>query len=78
MTGIATVTSQAPCANFVQMTITLTTPVAAAPRPFTAMLLRQRPVRVRSQWRTIPAWDSVKAVKTPITYRWISESTFAS
>jgi hypothetical protein len=30
--------------------------------------LRRHPgVLVRSQWRTIPACESVKAVKTPIT-----------
>ena len=49
MTGIATVTNQAPCANFVQITMTLTTPVANAPSPLTAMLRRHRPDCVRSQ-----------------------------
>ena len=42
-----------------------------------AALLRQPGSLRRSQWRTIPACESVKAVKTPITYRWMSEITSA-
>src|SRR5437764_1964718 len=75
--GIATITSHAPSANFVQMTTRSATPVAVAPTALTASLCRQPGSRLRSQYRTIPDCDSVKAVNTPITYRWISESTLA-
>ena len=51
--------------------------VAIAPAPFSASDLRQPGVRSRFQWRTIPTCESVKAVKTPITYRWISALTSA-
>ena len=54
-----------------------TTPVVAAPIPFIVAFRRHPPPRWRNQWRTIPACARVNAVKTPITYRWISEFTFA-
>jgi hypothetical protein len=71
------ITIHAPARNFVAITITVTTPVVAAPTPFSTALQRHPGRRVRSQYRTIPACASVNAVKTPITYRWISEFTFA-
>jgi len=42
-------TSQAPSVNFVQMTINVTSPVAAAPIPFTSARCRQPGSFVRSQ-----------------------------
>ena len=51
-----------------------TTPVATAPSPLTSARRRHPGPRRRCQYRTIPACESVKAVKTPITYRWSSES----
>ncbi len=68
--GIATVTSHAPSANFVQMTTSVTRPVAVAPMPLTSGRQVNRRC-VRSQYRTIPACESVNAVKTPMTYRWM-------
>ena len=54
--------------NFVWMTSSVTRPVAAAPRPFTTARHAASPApRIRRQWRTIPACESVNAVKTPIT-----------
>ena len=70
-------TSHAPCANFVQMTIAVTSPVADAATALIRRRWRQPGSRVRHQYRTIPDCDKVNAVKTPITYRWISESTLA-
>ena len=77
ISGIAMITIHAPARNFVAITINATTKVAVAPMAFSAALQRHPGLLVRSQWRTIPACASVNAVKTPITYRWISEFTFA-
>ena len=77
MTGMATMTIQAPSANFVAMTTAVTTKVATAPTPFMSARAFQLRPRVLCQWRTMPACASVNAVKTPITYRWMSESTSA-
>ena len=43
--------------------------------PLMIALRRQPGPRSDSQWRTIPAWDRVNAVKTPIAYSGISAST---
>ena len=71
------ITIHAPSANFVAMTTTVTSAVTAAPTPLSAAFKRHLPSRHRNQCRTIPACARVKAVKTPITYRWMSELTFA-
>ena len=47
--------------------MTVTTPVAIAPMPFTAWRQPNRRRSVRHQYRTIPACESVNAVKTPMT-----------
>ena len=47
--GIATITSHAPSVNFVQMTITVTIPVAVAPTVFTTIRCDHPGSRVRSQ-----------------------------
>ncbi len=60
-------TSHAPSANFVQITISVTIPVVAAPVAFSSARRRQRGTLVRNQRRTIPVCEIVKAVKTPIT-----------
>ena len=60
-------TSQAPSPNFVQITITVTSPVADAPTVFTSARPRHPGPRTRRQYFTMPACESVKAVKTPIT-----------
>ena len=57
--------------------MTATRPVAEAPTAFTAARTCQPLLRVRRQYRTIPACDSVNAVKTPITYRWMRLFVFA-
>jgi hypothetical protein len=64
---MATVTSHAPWANFVQMTIRVTRPVAVAPIALIAARPRQPVDLVRLQYWTIPACESVNAVKTPTT-----------
>ena len=46
---------------------TRTIPVTAAPTPFRVARQRQPAPFTRNQRRTIPACDSVNAVKTPIT-----------
>ena len=61
------ITIQAPAANFVQITTSVTTKVARAPTPLISARRRQPGSCVRSQYRTMPVWESVKAVKTPIT-----------
>ena len=60
-------TIQAPSTNLAWITSRVTIPVAVAPRPFMTALLRQPGSLSRSQRRTMPAWESVKAVKTPRT-----------
>ena len=45
----------------------MTTKVAVAPTPFTIARQRQPGPCVRSQYRTIPACESVNAVNTPTT-----------
>ena len=71
------ITIHAPSANFVAITIAVTSAVTAAPTPLRVAFSLHLPSRWRNQWRTIPACASVKAVKTPITYRWMSELTLA-
>ena len=66
MTGRVARTIQAPSANFVVATTMATTPVTAAPRPFTVARRRHPRSRFRAQCRTSPACDSVNAMKTPI------------
>ncbi len=65
--GTAIATIQAPSVNFAWITSNVTSPVVIAPRPFTATRRRQRGSLRRRQYWTIPACDSVNAVKTPIT-----------
>ena len=61
-------TSQAPSANFVQTTITVTTPGRRRADAVDERLRRASAASAtRSQYRTIPACESVNAVKTPIT-----------
>ena len=65
--GTAIVTIHAPSANFAWITSSVTSPVVAAPRPLIAARRRQPGSFARRQCCTIPACESVKAVKTPIT-----------
>ena len=68
MNGIATITIQAPFANFVIVTTTRTTPVVAAPIPLITALRCQLPcLQSGSSGGPCPACDSVNAVKTPTT-----------
>ena len=67
ITGIAAITIQAPCVNFVTVTITSTTPVALAPIALMIMLRCHPGPRSRRQRLTIPLCESVNAVKTPTT-----------
>jgi len=72
--GIATITSQAPCVNFVITMITRTTVVSVPPRVL--MICERRILRRRAgsrstpisrfQCRTMPHWPMVKLVKTPM------------
>jgi hypothetical protein len=78
ITGIAAITIHAPWVNFVTVTITSTTPVAVAPIAFNVMLRRHPGSRSLHQRRTMPDWESVKAVKTPTTYSWIRLVSSAS
>ncbi len=64
--GTTTRITQAPSANFATAKTTATTAVASAPTPLIAALRRQPGPLSTNQWRTIPACDRVKAVKTPI------------
>ena len=57
---------------------TSTTPVTNAPTPFSVARQCQPSPRTRNHRRTIPVWDRVNAVKTPITYSWISRVSSAS
>jgi hypothetical protein len=68
---------QAPCRNFIQATITSTTPVAAAPTALITTERCQPRSRTRSQWRTIPVWLMVKEANTPTTYNWMRRLTWA-
>ena len=70
-----TITIHAPSANFAIAKTTATTTVAVAPSPLMIALRRQPGARSRSQWRTIPACDSVNAVNTPMAYSGMSAST---
>ncbi len=73
MTGIAAITIQAPCTNFVAITTMSTSPVPTAPIPFSTMLrchplARSPPSRLTfSQCLTMPVWDRVNEVNTPTT-----------
>ena len=76
-TGIRISTTHAPSANLDAATSTATTAVVTAPRPLT-MARRIQPcssARSRHQWRTMPDWLSVKAMKTPTVYSGISAVT---
>ena len=75
MTGTITMTIQAPSPNLAIAKMTVTMAVASAPAPLIVALRRQPGPRSTIQWRTIPDWDSVNAVKTPIAYRGIRAST---
>ena len=57
---------QAPRANFAMAKIATTIAVVVAPRPLRNALRRHPGPRSLYQWRTMPACESVKAVKTPI------------
>ncbi len=59
------------------MTRRATIVVATAPAPLMTADFCQPGVLVRIQYRTIPLCESVKAVNTPITYRWIRALTSA-
>ena len=66
------ITIQAPCVNFVMASTTVATPVATAPVRLIVSFFRQpRPLR-SCQWRTMPAWESVKDRKTPTAYSGIN------
>ena len=73
--GMMTTISHAPSANLATAKMTVTMPVATAPKPLIAMLRRQPSPRSRRQWTTIPACDSVIEVNTPMAYSGISAST---
>src|SRR4051812_18631251 len=59
MNEINSRTIHAPSSVFVTVTMISTTPVTTAPKPLTAALDRHPGERVRRQWITIPACDSV-------------------
>ena len=63
--GMSSTTIQAPCENLVVAIVSMTTPVASAPRPLSPMRHHQPSPRTRSQRRTMLAWDSVKEMNTP-------------
>ncbi len=67
--------SHAPSANLATAKMRVTIPVATAPTPLMTALRRHPASRSRSQWRTIPACDSVTEVNTPMAYRGISAVT---
>ena len=66
MSGITTTTIHAPSRNFVKASVSMTMPVAAAPIPLTHTRQRHPFSRKRSHRRTIPVWDSVNEMKTPM------------
>ena len=63
--GIKSSVIQAPSVNLAINTTITVTPVAAAPNPFTNMLLDEPGPRTRFQCITMPAWESVKAMNAP-------------
>ena len=67
--------SQAPRANLATAKTIVTIRVEKAPKPLIAALLRQPGPLLLSQCRTMPAWDRVIEVNTPIAYSGISAST---
>ena len=74
---MATITIHAPSTNFVEDDDHGHERRDSRADSVDARLRRQCLPRSRNQCLTIPVCASVKAVKTPITYRWISEFTFA-
>ena len=60
-------TTKAPPVNF-SVTTMRTTTRQQAPKALTTIRHRQPAARVRTQWRTMPAWDSVKHTNTPTEY----------
>ena len=69
--GMATTTTQAPSTNLVSRKMTVATAVTTAPRPLMGPGGPTPVGRVRRQWTTRPAWDSVKPMKTPMANRGI-------
>ena len=68
MTGIATVTSQAPWANFVQTTITHDDARGRGAEPVHGDAPAPAGLRgFAASGAPCPAWESVNAVNTPIT-----------
>ncbi len=70
MAGMATVTIHAPSRNLVNTMTSVTSAVDTAPRAFRLIERSSAPRlaalrRRRHQRRTMPAWESVKAVNTP-------------
>jgi hypothetical protein len=63
---------QAPPTNFVTPTISITSPVVAAPSPLTVTRHRHPAGRRLIQRRTMLDWDKVNEVKTPTAYNGIS------
>ena len=77
---MAMVTIHAPSVNFVTSTISPTSPVSTPPvafRPIAPQPGAPGSPRILSARRTMPNWESVKAVKTPSRYRWIRLLTSA-
>ena len=72
------ITMYAPCVNLVTATTIRTMKVATAPTPFRIALRLYPGGFKRRHRRTIPVCESVKLVKTPSTYSWMSFVTFAS
>ena len=64
-------TIQAPWVNLVTAMTSTTTAVATAPRALTPAWACHREPRSLHQCTTMPVWDKVKAVKTPMAYRGI-------
>ena len=66
ISGITTIGSQAPTANFVTPTMSRTTKVAHGADGVDGQALAPaRSSRRRWWWRTMPAWLSVNEVNTP-------------
>ncbi len=63
--GTRTITSQEPWKKLLDPTTRATTAVVAAPAPLTTSPKCQPSSRRCHQRTSIPAWDSVKARKTP-------------
>ncbi|OGL04311.1 MAG: hypothetical protein A3I03_05745 [Candidatus Rokubacteria bacterium RIFCSPLOWO2_02_FULL_68_19] len=64
-TGITKTTIHAPWVNLLTAITRATAPVTVAPMPLTARRRCHPGPRCASQWRTMPACDSVNEMKTP-------------